>query len=223
MKPLIEVENVGKSYRIGDTSVPVLEHISFTVNAGESIAIVGPSGSGKSTLLAMMAGIDSVSNGVIRVGGHLITGLTESQLAAVRARLMGFVFQSYRLIPSLTALENVMLPLELLKTQNPEAQAIIALESIGLGNRLNHYPSQLSGGEQQRVAIARAIVHGPQVIFADEPTGNLDSTTGEKVRTLLFKKAKETQSALVLVTHDPAIAARSDRQIRIQDGRLADH
>jgi putative ABC transport system ATP-binding protein len=221
MTAIIQVESVSKSFPSGDSLCYALKDISFSISSGESVAIVGPSGSGKSTLLSVLAGLDSVTTGTIDVGGHRLSEMSENKIAAVRARLMGFVFQSYRLIPSLTALENVQLPLELLKESNTRPKAEAILSSMGLSSRLGHYPAQLSGGEQQRVAIARAIVHSPQLIFADEPTGNLDSETGSLVTDLLFEKARSC--TLVLVTHDPKIAGATARQLHIQDGHLVRH
>jgi putative ABC transport system ATP-binding protein len=198
----------------------ILDDVSLVVGAGESIAVVGASGAGKSTLLALLAGLDEPTAGAVWLEGTELSALDEDGRAEARARHVGFVFQSFHLIPSLTALENVMLPLELAGRADARAAAREVLKQVGLESRLGHYPRQLSGGEQQRVAIARAFVTKPSVLFADEPTGNLDSTTGARVIQLLFDLNRATGTTLVLVTHDRAIAERCNRVIEMDAGRL---
>ena len=198
----------------------ILSDIDLQINAAEAVAIVGVSGSGKSTLLGLLAGLDLPSAGEVRLGQHLLNDLDEDGRARIRGQLVGFVFQSFQLLPGLTALENVMLPLELAATLEPRVQATRLLERVGLAERLTHYPKQLSGGEQQRVAIARAFSMRPAILFADEPTGNLDSTTGETIIDLLFELNRERGTTLALVTHDEALAARCDRRIRLDAGRI---
>jgi putative ABC transport system ATP-binding protein len=198
----------------------ILDGVSIEVAAGETVAIIGASGAGKSTLLALLAGLDEPTSGHTWLRGSDLTRLDEDGRAAVRAKHVGFVFQSFHLLPSLTALENVMLPLELAGTANAKALALEVIGRVGLGPRSSHYPRQLSGGEQQRVAIARAFVTHPAVLFADEPTGNLDATTGAKIIELLFELNRGSQTTLVLVTHDQAIAERCGRIIRLDAGRV---
>ena len=193
----------------------ILADVSLVVRAGETLAIVGASGAGKSTLLALLAGLDEPTGGRIRIGGVELTGLDEDGRAALRGRYVGFVFQSFHLIPSLTAIENVMLPLELRGRADAREAAGQALRAVGLGARLAHYPKQLSGGEQQRVAIARAFVTQPALLFADEPTGNLDTATGQRITDLLFELNRDVGSTLVLVTHDRALAARCGRVLEL--------
>jgi putative ABC transport system ATP-binding protein len=201
----------------------ILHDLSLTLNKGDSLAIVGRSGSGKSTLLGLLAGLDLPSSGAIALAGHDLGSLDEDQRARVRAEHVGFVFQSFQLLDSLNALENVMLPLELEGHADARELARALLERVGLGQRLTHYPRQLSGGEQQRVAIARAFVAEPDVLFADEPTGNLDSHTGERISDLLFELNRERGATLVLVTHDERLAHRCQRLIRLEGGHLVDH
>jgi len=198
----------------------ILDDVSLSIVAGETVAIVGASGAGKSTLLALLAGLDEPSAGGVWLEGTELSALDEDGRAAARARHVGFVFQSFHLVPSLTALENVMLPLELAGRRDARAEARVVLGQVGLGARLGHYPRQLSGGEQQRVAIARAFVTRPSVLFADEPTGNLDTTTGARIIELLFNLNAANGTTLVLVTHDRAIATRCDRIIEMDAGRL---
>ncbi len=198
----------------------ILDDVSLQIGAGETVAIVGASGAGKSTLLALLAGLDEPSAGGVWLEGTELSALDEDGRAAARARHVGFVFQSFHLVPSLTALENVMLPLELAGRRDARAEARVVLGQVGLGARLGHYPRQLSGGEQQRVAIARAFVTRPSVLFADEPTGNLDTTTGARIIELLFNLNAANGTTLVLVTHDRAIATRCDRIIEMDAGRL---
>ena len=201
--------------------VNILRGVSFEAGRSESIAVLGPSGAGKSTLLAIVAGLERADRGRVIVGGTDIGALGESALAAFRRKAVGIVFQAFHLIPTMTALENVALPLELGAHANPFEAAGAALESVGLGHRLQHYPSQLSGGEQQRVALARAFVPEPDVLLADEPTGNLDGETGGAVMAELFRLRAARQSTLILVTHDHALAAACDRTVHIADGRIA--
>lgn len=198
----------------------ILHDINFTIQSGEVVAIVGASGSGKSTLLGLLAGLDNPTSGEIVLNGRVLSGLNEDERAAVRAAAVGFVFQTFHLLPNLTALENVMLPLELAHKRTARAQALEILERVGLGQRVQHYPKQLSGGEQQRVAIARAFVVEPKILFADEPTGSLDKRTGEKVIDLLFRLNEETQTTMILVTHDEKLAARCHRQLVLDSGKL---
>jgi putative ABC transport system ATP-binding protein len=219
--PIIAVRHVSKRVTDSTGTLTILHDIDFSLAPRESAAIVGASGSGKSTLLSLMAGLDVPSEGTVVVDGTDLFALDEDARAAVRARKLGFVFQSFQLLPNLTALENVMLPLELLGRPRARADAVEMLGRVGLGERLSHYPRVLSGGEQQRVALARAFVVQPAVLLADEPTGSLDFATGEKVMALMFEMNREAGTTLVLVTHDREIAARCDRQLRIEAGRLA--
>lgn len=200
----------------------ILEPIELAIEAGQTVAIVGASGSGKSTLLSLLAGLDIASRGEVVIDGVALSQLDEEQRARLRAEKIGFIFQSFLLIPSLTALENVMLPAELAGQKNAEQQARELLVKVGLGERLTHYPNQLSGGEQQRVAIARAFIGTPKILFADEPTGNLDAATGRKVEDLLFAMNQESGTTLVMVTHDPQLAQRCQRILRMEAGRLTE-
>ena len=204
--------------RNGSTTVEILKGIDLLVPRGQFVAIMGSSGSGKSTLLGLLAGLDNPSEGAVLVDGVDISHMAEDRLAQVRGQKIGFVFQSYQLIPTLTALENVLLPFELNTRGDGKARARALLESVGLGSRLHHYPVQLSGGEQQRVALARAFVLEPPIVLADEPTGNLDTTNGQHVLELLTTRQREAGTTLVMVTHDPLIAARADRRIVLRDG-----
>jgi putative ABC transport system ATP-binding protein len=217
---VIELENVSLTLGEGASSVHVLKGVSLSVERGRSTAIVGPSGSGKSTLLMVIAGLERVDEGIVRVGGTQINGLSEDAIAAFRGRSIGIVFQSFHLIPNMTALENVAVPLELAGHADPFGAAEEELAAVGLSQRLTHYPGELSGGEQQRVAIARALAPGPAILIADEPTGNLDQATGRQISDMLFAKAKERGTSLVLVTHDPALAARCERQVAMRSGRI---
>ena len=205
---------------LGNTaaSVHILKGISLTIDAGETVGILGPSGAGKTSLLMILAGLETLSSGRITLDGTDITGLDEDRLAALRRDLVGIVFQAFRLVPSLTALQNVATPLELAGRDNAADMAAAALRSVGLEHRLSHLPDQMSGGEQQRVAIARAMVAKPRILLADEPTGNLDSVTSEKVIASLFKSAADANAALVLVTHDADLAAQCSRVLHIEDG-----
>ena len=222
MDTVLAVENVGKQVSSPEGTLTILDGISFDIARGETVAVVGASGAGKTTLLALMAGLDTPSRGHVRLAGADLTALDEDGRAAVRARHVGFVFQSFHLVPSLTALENVMLPLELRGRSDARAAANEVLGRVGLGSRVGHYPRQLSGGEQQRVAIARAFVTRPDVLFADEPTGNLDTATGERIMELLFGLNAASSTTLVLVTHDRALAARCGRIIRLDAGRIVE-
>ncbi|HSV69269.1 MAG TPA: ABC transporter ATP-binding protein [Methylibium sp.] len=219
--PIIAVEHVSKRVRDSSGELTILDDIDFSLPAQGSAAIVGASGSGKSTLLSIIAGLDTPSAGTVRLAGTDLFSLDEDARAAVRAQRVGFVFQSFQLMGNLTALENVMLPLELQGRVDARLQATEMLRRVGLGERLNHYPKVLSGGEQQRVALARAFVVKPALLLADEPTGSLDFATGEKVMALMFELNREEGTTLVLVTHDRGIAARCDRQVHIEAGRLA--
>lgn len=197
-----------------------MEDINLSVKAGDSIAIVGPSGSGKTTLLGLCAGLDSASSGSVALNGHRLEGLSEDQRAAVRSQEIGFIFQNFQLLPTLTALENVMVPLELKKRKDAKQKATELLQQVGLGDRMTHYPTQLSGGEQQRVSIARAFANEPKILFADEPTGNLDTETGELIETLIFDLNKALGTTLILVTHDTDLAAKTNRIIHIKGGKI---
>jgi len=215
------VLGLGKTVDNGGEPLTILQDISFSVMPGETVAIVGASGSGKSTLLGLLAGLDEPSGGEVRLDGETLNALSEDQRARLRGRLLGFVFQSFQLLPSLTALENVMLPLELAGVAKGSELARTWLERVGLAHRLQHYPKHLSGGEQQRVALARAFAPNPRLVLADEPTGNLDAATGQQIIELMFDLNAKQGTTLLLVTHDEAIAARCGRILRIQSGRLA--
>jgi putative ABC transport system ATP-binding protein len=218
--PIIRVEALTKIVRSGDEPLTILDNVSFEVPTGASIAIVGASGSGKTTLLGLIAGLDQPTSGTVIIDGQSLAELDEDGLAAMRQRLLGFVFQSFQLLPALTALENVMLPLELAGAEDAEPRARVWLERVGLARRVTHYPRQLSGGEQQRVAIARAFAGEPKLLMADEPTGNLDGATGVEVADLMFRLNREHGTTLVLVTHDIALAGRCGRTLSLSAGRL---
>ncbi|MBT8115041.1 MAG: ABC transporter ATP-binding protein [Arenicella sp.] len=211
---------MSKRVSTAEHELTILNNVSLTVSAGQSLAIVGPSGAGKSTLLGLLAGLDSPTEGEIWLGDQQITQMDEEGRAAVRAELVGFVFQTFQLLSSLTALENVSLPMELAGEKQARGRAIDFLNKVGLAERLTHYPKQLSGGEQQRVAIARAFACQPKILFADEPTGNLDQATGLKVSDLLFALNQQSDTTLVLVTHEQRLAERCDKIVSIDDGRL---
>jgi putative ABC transport system ATP-binding protein len=211
-----------KTYPTGNTQLTVLDSVSFNLEKGETMAIVGPSGSGKTTLLGLCAGLDRASSGSVKLNGIDLDGLNEDQRAELRNKYVGFVFQNFQLIPTLTALENVMVPLELRGHKGAGKIAGEWLEKVGLGNRHDHYPSQLSGGEQQRVALARAFSNSPLILFADEPTGNLDDETGQMVEKLLFDLNREAGTTLVLVTHDPDLAAKTQRMLRLKGGKVVE-
>lgn len=217
---VLEVKDLGKRVGDGDEALTILHEVSFSVTAGETVAIVGASGSGKSTLLSLLAGLDRPSSGSVLLAGESLTALDEDACALLRGRLLGFVFQSFQLLPALTALENVMLPLELAGVAAARTEAEHWLERVGLAHRLRHYPKHLSGGEQQRVALARAFAPNPKLILADEPTGNLDAATGQQIIDLMFALNVERATTLILVTHDEAIATRCVRRLRMQAGRL---
>jgi putative ABC transport system ATP-binding protein len=217
---VLRTEALSKKVSSPEGSLTILDDVRIAVQSGESVALVGPSGAGKTTLLALLAGLDRPSHGHVWLCGEDLTALDEDGRARLRGDRVGFVFQSFHLVPSLTALENVMLPLELTGADGAKARATDALTSMGLGERLGHYPNQLSGGEKQRVAISRAFITKPEVLFADEPTGNLDTATGERVASLLFDLNKEFQTTLVLVTHDRELAARCDRIIELASGKV---
>lgn len=219
-KQALQVTGLGKHVPLPGGELTILEGISFAIAQGDTVAIVGASGSGKSTLLSLMAGLDTPSSGAVALDGRPMSALDEDGRARVRSEKVGFVFQSFQLLPSLTALENVMLPLELRGDADAETPAKAILAKVGLGERLGHYPRQLSGGEQQRVALARAFVTRPSLLFADEPTGNLDTHTGQAIIELLFDMNKDASTTLVLVTHDEHLASRCSRVLRLDSGRL---
>ncbi|WP_312797894.1 ABC transporter ATP-binding protein [Tianweitania sp.] len=219
---VIALSDVSLTLGQGASSVHVLKGVSLEVLRGETAGIVGPSGSGKSTLLMVVAGLEKVDGGTVSIAGNVINGWSEDQIAAFRGKTVGIVFQSFHLIPNMTALENVAVPLELAGHPDPFAVAERELAAVGLKDRVTHYPGELSGGEQQRVAIARALAPDPQILIADEPTGNLDQTTGKQIADLLFAKARERNMTLMLVTHDPSLAARCSRQIAMRSGRIED-
>ena len=220
VRPIVQATALTKQVSTGEDQLVILQDVNLAVNAGEAVAVVGASGSGKSTLLGLLAGLDTPSSGKVHLDGEDIFSLDEDGRAALRGRLLGFVFQSFQLLPALTALENVILPLELAGVNNARAPALELLERVGLSLRLKHYPKQLSGGEQQRVAIARAFVTHPQLLLADEPTGNLDSATGAQIIELMFELNHERGTTLILVTHDEAISSRCARRIRLAGGRV---
>ncbi len=218
--PIIELENVHLTLGHAASLVHVLKGVSLHISQGQSVGIVGPSGSGKSTLLMVLAGLEHVDNGTVKIAGETISRMSEDQAAAFRGANIGIVFQSFHLIPNMTALENVAVPLELAGRRDAFEVAERELRAVGLGERLTHYPSELSGGEQQRVAIARALAPSPKILIADEPTGNLDTATGRQIADLLFAKQRENGLTMVLVTHDPALAARCDIEIPVRSGRI---
>jgi putative ABC transport system ATP-binding protein len=217
---MIDLKNADLTLGQAAASVHVLKGMDLTIDAGESVGIVGPSGSGKSTLLMVLAGLERLDSGEIVIDGTPLHGLSEDRVAEFRGRNIGIVFQSFHLIPNMTALENVAVPLELANVRNAFEIARQELVSVGLGERLSHYPGQLSGGEQQRVAIARALAPSPKLLIADEPTGNLDAETGRQVADLIFSKQTERDMTLVLVTHDASLAARCSRQVRVRSGEI---
>ena len=217
---IVRAVGLSKQVETGETQLTILDSVSFDIAHGEAVAVLGASGSGKSTLLGLLAGLDTPSAGTVIVEGRDLFAFDEDGRAALRSQLVGFVFQSFQLLPALTALENVMLPLELAAAANAESRARSMLERVGLGARVRHYPKQLSGGEQQRVAIARAFVADPKLLFADEPTGNLDSATGAQIIDLMFELNRERGATLVLVTHDEALSRRCRRALRLVAGRL---
>ncbi|MBO0323727.1 ABC transporter ATP-binding protein [Muricauda sp. CAU 1633] len=220
MSKILKVQNLHKTYRSGEHNLTVLNDVSFEVDSGETFAIVGPSGSGKTTLLGLCAGLDITNEGDIWLCSQNLAALDEDGRARLRNEKVGFVFQDFQLLPTLTALENVIVPLELRGIKKATQQGKELLEKVGLGDRAGHYPSQLSGGEQQRVALARAFANKPAVLFADEPTGNLDDETGAKIEKLLFELNKEQGTALIIVTHDLELAQKTDKSIRLRSGKI---
>jgi putative ABC transport system ATP-binding protein len=217
---MIEIRKLTKSVPTSEGTLTILNAVSLAIAESETVAIVGASGSGKSTLLGLMAGLDAATSGDVLLGGHSLAAMDEEQRAVLRGQIVGFVFQSFQLLPSLTALENVMLPIELKGDDQARAKALSLLERVGLGERVTHYPNQLSGGEQQRVAIARAFATEAKILFADEPTGNLDTATGSKIIELIFDLNKEFATTLVLVTHDERLAQRCGRIVRLIAGEI---
>ncbi|HXT17628.1 MAG TPA: ABC transporter ATP-binding protein [Gemmatimonadaceae bacterium] len=218
--PMLVARDLSKEYRSGDNTLAVLRDVSFTVPQGAFVAIIGPSGSGKTTLLGLLAGLDTPSRGQVLLDGEDFTAMSEDERAQLRGQKVGFVFQSFQLIATLTALENVQVPLELRGESGAAERARDLLRRVGLGDRVDHFPTQLSGGEQQRVAIARAFANQPRILFADEPTGNLDSDTGARIVELLEALNRESKTTIILVTHDQSLAARAQRIIRLSDGRV---
>lgn len=220
MNPILAIKDLSKTYKSGDRELTVLDRINFSIQAGDTCAIIGPSGSGKTTLLGLCAGLDRASEGSVVLNGITLDTLSEDKRAEVRNQHVGFIFQSFNLLPTLTALENVMVPLELRGEKNVASQALELLDKVGLADRKNHYPTQLSGGEQQRVSIARAFSNNPKILFADEPTGNLDEETGAHIEALIFNLNKEAGTTLVLVTHDRELAEKTGRIIQIKGGKI---
>ena len=218
MENILNIRKVSKIYKNAGRDLTVLDQINFSIDEGSTVAITGPSGSGKTTLLGLCAGLDRASSGTVELNGIALEKLNEDERAAVRNQYVGFIFQNFQLLPTLTALENVMVPMELRGAKNIKAQAMELLEKVGLADRSHHYPIQLSGGEQQRVSLARAFSNKPAILFADEPTGNLDAETSEKVIKLLFDLNKDFGTTLVIVTHDLELAARTSRTIKIKGG-----
>lgn len=217
---MLKVHQLTKSFRSGGKVLTVLEEVNFSILKGDMVAIVGPSGSGKTTLLGLCAGLDRATSGSVEIKGQRIDQLSEDERAAIRNKYVGFIFQNFQLLPTLTALENVMVPLELRGEKNVHKQAMELLERVGLADRHHHYPTQLSGGEQQRIALARAFSNKPEILFADEPTGNLDEETSEKVEQLLFELNKEAGTTLVIVTHDLELANKTQRIIQLKGGKV---
>ncbi len=220
MTKILKINGLEKTYKSGSKQLTVLHNVSFEVEKGQTFSIVGPSGSGKTTLLGLAAGLDTPSAGTVELCGHTLNTLNEDERAQLRNEEVGFIFQDFQLLPTLTALENVSVPLELQGAKNAVSRAKELLEKVGLGDRVHHYPSQLSGGEQQRVAVARAFSNSPSILFADEPTGNLDEETGEKVIQLLFNLNKEAGTTLVIITHDLDLAARTQQILRLKGGKI---
>jgi len=217
---LIDLQDVRLTLGEGDVRTEILKGVSLKLEPGETVAVLGPSGSGKSSLMAIVAGLERADSGRVRLAGQDIDGMNEDHLARLRGRSLGIILQAFHLLPTMTALENVSVPLELADADNPRSRAASELEQVGLGHRMTHYPAQLSGGEQQRVAIARATAPRPQLLLADEPTGNLDSKTGAAIIDLLFERAGHSKAGLLVITHDPAVAARAGRTVHMSDGRL---
>jgi putative ABC transport system ATP-binding protein len=219
---LLEAENLTKAYRSGDKELVVLDHVNFSVEQGSRLAIIGPSGSGKTTLLGLCAGLDIPSQGVVSLMGFKLNAMDEDDRAFLRNQYTGFIFQNFQLLSTLTAIENVMVPLELRGERNVQAKAKELLGRVGLGDRLHHYPSQLSGGEQQRVAIARAFITSPKILFADEPTGNLDEENAQQIVDLLFGINGEEKTTLVIVTHNLELAQKTERILQMKGGKIVD-
>jgi putative ABC transport system ATP-binding protein len=218
LESILNIRNVSKIYQSAGRELTVLDNINFSIEAGSTVAITGPSGSGKTTLLGLCAGLDRASSGTVELSGIALEKLNEDERAAVRNQYVGFIFQNFQLLPTLTALENVMVPLELRGAKNIKTHALALLDKVGLADRSHHYPIQLSGGEQQRVSLARAFSNQPAILFADEPTGNLDAETSEKVIKLLFDLNKDAGTTLIIVTHDLELAAKTSRNIKIKGG-----
>ena len=219
-QPLIDLQDIRLTLGTGDVRTEILKGVSLRLDPGESVAVLGPSGSGKSSLMAVIAGLERADRGSARLAGQDIGDLGEDDLARLRGRSLGIILQAFHLLPTMTAIENVAVPLELAGAADARDRAKTELEAVGLGHRLTHYPAQLSGGEQQRVAIARATASRPQLLLADEPTGNLDSATGAGIIDLLFERAGAAEAGLLVITHDPAVAARAQRTVHMNDGRL---
>lgn len=215
---ILEIQNVSKTYKSAGAALTVLNEINFAITQGSTVAITGPSGSGKTTLLGLCAGLDRASSGSVILNNITLDQLTEDERAAVRNQYVGFIFQNFQLMPTLTAIENVMVPMELRKEKNVSARAMELLDKVGLASRAHHYPVQLSGGEQQRVSLARAFSNQPAILFADEPTGNLDSETSEKIEKLMFDLNHEAGTTLIIVTHDLELASRTSRIIKLKGG-----
>lgn len=220
MTTILNVQNLGKTYQSAGKELTVLENINFSVDAGSTMAIVGPSGSGKTTLLGLAAGLDRASSGSVELNNIKLDQLNEDQRANIRNQYVGFIFQNFQLLPTLTALENIMVPLELRGEKNIKPKAVDLLHKVGLKDRGHHYPAQLSGGEQQRVSMARAFINQPQLLFTDEPTGNLDAETSRGIVDLIFNLNKEAGTTLIMVTHDPELANKTGRIIRLKGGRV---
>lgn len=221
MSIILNIKNVSKTYKSGGQDLTVLDNISIAVEEGSTMAIVGPSGSGKTTLLGLAAGLDHASEGSIELNNITLDNLNEDERASVRNKYVGFIFQNFQLLPSLTALENIMVPLELRGQKNAKPIATDLLQQVGLGKRGHHYPSQLSGGEQQRISLARAFSNSPKILFADEPSGNLDGETSEKIIDMIFNLNKQTGTTLILVTHDLDLAGKTGRIIKLKAGKVA--
>lgn len=219
-RPILEIQALQKIYRSAEHELTVLNDINLTLDAGDTLAITGPSGSGKTTLLGLCAGLDDATSGSLKLDGQAFENLSQDARAALRNKLVGFVFQNFQLIPTLTALENVLVPLELRGETGRQKVAEALLHEVGLGKRMGHYPAQLSGGEQQRVALARAFVHRPKILLADEPTGNLDAATSAPIVEMLFRLNREAGTALVIVTHDPGLAAKARRVVKMEGGKI---
>ncbi len=220
MAIILNIQKLGKTYQSGDRTLTVLENINFSVEEGSTMAIVGPSGSGKTTLLGLAAGLDRSSTGSVELNNIKLDQLNEDQRASIRNQHVGFIFQNFQLLPTLTALENVMVPLELRREKNIKPRAVDLLNKVGLADRGHHYPAQLSGGEQQRVSMARAFINNPRILFTDEPTGNLDAETGERIIEMIFNLNKEAGTTLILVTHDLDLANKTDRIIKLKGGKI---